>query len=282
MPNNFLLILELMRLNQPTGYLLVFFPAFWGLALASEKIYDLKAAILFFIGGIIARGAGCIINDLLDQKFDEKVERTKNRPLASGRVSRKEAVIALYISLIICLGILLTLSITSIIIGIIAFFLILVYPLMKRFTYFPQVFLGIVFNLGCLISYANLKNSLHIEVLILYLGCCFWTISYDTIYGFIDIKDDPVIGIKSLALFLKKRNYKLWLILSYFIFIILFYLATTRNNLSVILILAALFVLIWQVMTLDIKNPLNCMKKFKLNNLVGFLLCLSICSPFLQ
>lgn len=280
MPSNFLLILELMRLTSATGYLLVFFPAFWGLMLASTSWYDLREIPLFFVGSVLTRGAGCIINDVLDQKLDSKVERTKNRPLASGRISTKEALVALFFLLLICLAILLSLSLTSIIIGCISFLMILMYPLMKRLTNFPQVFLGIVFNQGCLIAYASTKNTLSREALILYLSCCFWTIGYDTIYAFMDVKDDRKVGIHSMALFLEKKNYKFWLGSFYTIFIGLFYISTktlTANYLSQGLISLAYIILLWQVITLDVNNTGNCRKRFKSNNLVGFFLCLSIC-----
>jgi 4-hydroxybenzoate polyprenyltransferase len=277
MPSNFLLILELMRLSSSTGYLLVFFPAFWGLTLASTTWYDLREIPLFFIGSILARGAGCIVNDILDQKLDSKVERTKNRPLASGRISTKEALTALFFLLLICLAILLSLSVTSIIIGCVSFLMILMYPMMKRLTYFPQIFLGIVFNQGCLIAYASVKNTLSVEALILYLGCCFWTISYDTIYGFMDIRDDRKAGIYSLALFLEKKNYRFWLSLFYAIFIVLFYLSTTITGyLPLGLVFLASLTLLWQVITLEIKDPVNCRKRFKSNNFVGILLALAM------
>lgn len=281
MPSKFLPLIRLCRLNAPTGYLLSFFPAGYGLLLSNPAITQIKILIpLLFIGSIIARSAGCIINDILDRDFDTKVARTKNRPLANHTVTTKDALILLFTLLLSALFILLTLTKTAIYTGFIAFVMIVIYPLMKRITNLPQIFLGLTFNIGSLIGYASASDSLSFQAFIMYTACCFWTIGYDTIYGFMDINDDKKIGVKSMAILLEKRNYKLWLYVFYLLFIILFMLAScVITNMRFILfigVLLALLILIWQVKTLDITNQENCLIRFKVNNYVGAILLLTI------
>jgi len=282
MPNNFLpkyqSLLKLIRIHSPTGYLLSFFPASFGLMLAYEKYSDLFYLPIFFIGSILVRSAGCIINDLFDQNLDKHVARTKDRPIASGSVSNKQALVLLAILLSLSLAILLALNTTSIYIGLVSIFMITFYPLMKRITYFPQVFLGLTFNTGCLIGYASIKNSISYEAVILYIGCGFWTIAYDTIYAFMDLNDDKKTGIKSSAVFFEHMNFKLILTIFYIFFISLFTLSM-KNILSIYIILAILIsslIALWITVYLNIKNEKNCMLRFKANNIIGFLLFLTM------
>jgi 4-hydroxybenzoate polyprenyltransferase len=283
MPNYFshsklLHFYHLSRIQAPTGYLLSFFPAAFGLLLAYKEPKNLLYLPIFLVGSILVRSAGCIINDLLDQDFDKHVARTKNRPLASGAISNKEALIFLALLLSISLGILLCLSKTAIYLGIIAMMLISIYPLMKRFTYFPQVFLGFAFNMGCLIGYASAKDSISYNALILYLACGFWTVGYDTIYGFMDIKDDKKIGVKSTSIFFEHRHFKLVIALCYFFFFALSAIAM-QDLLSYYLragIILSILISLLAVYTLDIKNSKNCLLRFKINNYIGFILFLAM------
>lgn len=279
MPNKFFLTLKLMRLNSPTGYLLVFFPALYGLLLAKPTILELiKLVPVFFLGSVITRGAGCVINDIFDKNFDKHVARTKERPLANGSLTVKDALILLIILLICSLLILLSLNKTAIYIGFFAFMMIMLYPLMKRFTNFPQVFLGLTFNLGVLIGYAAILDKLTIQAFIMYIACCSWTVGYDTIYGFMDLVDDKKIGVKSLARWLENKNYKLWLYSFYLIFITLFLLSTiiAHYSISYIAVLLALIMLLWQAAILNINDPANCLAIFKNNNYVGLMLVLAL------
>jgi len=269
-----------MRAGSPTGYLLVFYPACYGLMLASPTISDLtKLLPFFFIGSFITRSAGCIINDIFDRDFDLHVIRTKNRPLANGEVSLKGAVILLLLLLVCSLVILLMLNQAAIYLGCLAFIMILLYPLMKRFTNLPQLFLGLTFNFGSLISYAAVTGYISIEAIIMYLACCSWTVGYDTIYGFMDYEDDKKIGIKSLSLLLEQRNYKLYFLVFYLGFVGLFILATILANhyVNYLLISFAAILLLWQILTLKIANPQNCLIRFKNNNYVGLIFFLTIC-----
>lgn len=278
MPKIFSTIVELLRLDKPVGYLLVFFPALFGLFLAYEEPIDLYYIPVLFVGSVLARSSGCVINDFFDRDFDKQVLRTKNRPLANNTISTELALIILGLLLLLTMWTLLYFTIIPIIIGIIAFCMIVIYPLMKRFTYFPQVFLGLTFNLGCLISYAEIKDDISVGALLMYIACGFWTFGYDSIYAFMDIKDDKSIGVKSSAIFLKDKNYKLFILCAYIIFMVLYVVAnlSTNNYLGLIGGAIALFVLSWQVKSLDVTDPANCLIRFKSNVYVGFIMAFSM------
>ena len=279
MPNKFLLTLKLMRADKPVAYLLVFFPALFGLLLANpSKAQLINLLPLFILGAITTRSGGCIINDLFDRKFDKHVARTKERPLASGTLSISYAITVALILGIISLFILLSLSQTAIYIGFFTLIMISIYPLMKRATYFPQIFMGFTFKLGALIAYAAVQDKIDTTAITMYLACCSWAIGYDTIYGYMDIKDDKKIGIKSLSIYLENKSYKFWLYISYIGFILLFILSTkTANyNIDYLPVLSTLILLILQIATLDIQNPKNCLMRFRANNYVGILLSLAL------
>jgi 4-hydroxybenzoate polyprenyltransferase len=278
MPKIFSTIVELLRLDKPVGYLLVFFPALFGLFLAYEEPIDLYYIPVLFVGSVLARSSGCVINDFFDRDFDRQVLRTKNRPLANNTISTQLALIILGLLLLLTMWTLLYFTIIPIIIGIIAFCMIVIYPLMKRFTYFPQVFLGLTFNLGCLISYAEIKDDISVGAFLMYIACGFWIFGYDSIYAFMDIKDDKSIGVKSSAIFLKDKNYKLFILCAYIIFMVLYVVAnlSTNNYLGLIGGAIALFVLFWQVKSLDVTDPANCLIRFKSNVYVGFIMAFSM------
>ncbi len=270
-------LLKLMRLSSPTGYMASFFPACFGLFLTNVSGKDLiRLLILFFIGSVITRGAGCVINDIFDKDFDKHVLRTKNRPLASDLLTVQEALSFLVLLLLCSLIILLSLNKTSIYLGLIAFVMIVFYPLMKRIITFPQVFLGLVFNFGALIGNSAVIDTISRESVIMYIACVFWTIGYDTIYGFMDIADDKKIKVKSLPIFLENKNYRRHLYIYYTLFISLFFLANimAAKPPNYITLLVASSMLIWQVATLQITNPGNCLIRFKNTNYVGIILTL--------
>jgi 4-hydroxybenzoate polyprenyltransferase len=255
----------------------------YGTVLATHNLQDLLYyAILYFIGSTLMRSAGCIINDLSDKNLDKFVERTKLRPLASGRITTKQAVLFLFMLLLMSLIILIQLNITAIVIASLSVILVILYPFMKRITYWPQAFLGVTFNIGVLIAYAAIQGSLSLKAIILYLGCIFWTLAYDTIYAFMDVKDDMKIGIKSSAIAIKDLNYRLLLSLFYFIFILCVIISTYNaewlkaqylGSLSL-----AILLLLWQIISLDVNNMQNCLKRFKSNQYVGILITIAIFS----
>jgi 4-hydroxybenzoate polyprenyltransferase len=206
------------------------------------------------------------------------VSRTKNRPIASGKITNKEAIAVLGALLSLSLAILLSLNKTSIYLGFIAIILIAIYPLMKRYTYFPQAFLGITFNIGCLIGYSAIKDNISIDAILLYVACGFWTMGYDTIYAFMDIDDDKKIGVKSTAIFFENSNVKLIIALFYIIFLALFTIVFIENisfyNIVAIALISS--TIYWIIAYLDIKDTENCMSRFKINNYIGFILFLAM------
>ena len=277
------LFIELTRLKRPIGYMLLFWPCLWGLTIAynfSMNIqFFMKYALLFFLGAILMRSAGCIVNDIFDKNFDSKVERTKNRPIASGDISIK---LGLFYVLILCgiaFIVLIQFNFFTIILALGSMPLAFTYPLMKRFTYWPQLFLGVTFNYGLILGWTSINSEISIVPMIFYLGAIFWTLGYDTIYGFQDIKDDEIIGVKSTSIKFKK-NPKFFILLCYLVFIvILTYLGILMNFNKIYfggLILIAVHLFIFQIKNLNINLNLNCLKIFKSNNFLGLLIFINL------
>ena len=275
--------IELIRLKKPIGFMLLFWPCAWGLTIAYDFSNNIKIyffyLLLFFLGSVLMRSAGCIVNDIVDEEFDKKVERTKNRPIASGKISKK---IGLIYSLFLCFLaflVLINFNWFTIILALGSMPLAFVYPLMKRYTYWPQLFLGITFNYGLILGWVSIKNSLDIVPIIFYIGAIFWTLGYDTIYGFQDIKDDEIIGIKSTSIKFKKNPITfLTTCYSIFIFFTLMVgiLMKFNNLFFIILILPFLHLFAYQVRSLKINDSANCLKIFKSNNFFGLLILLII------
>lgn len=279
--------LKLIRINQPTGIWLLFIPCLAGIAL-SYKItqnnlpFDLlKFILLFFIGSVLMRSAGCIINDLLDQDFDQKVLRTKNRPLASKKVSRKEAIILLFILLDLSFIVLYQFNFATILSGFFALFLVITYPLMKRFFNIPQLYLGLTFNFGVIMaSYATI-NHLTLGHLLLYLALLLWTLIYDTIYAFQDIEDDLKIGVKSSAItinnfFSNPKKILHFLSLTIFFSLLFIGLLNKFNLVFFILALLALGFMTLELNSCNLRNPQQCLKFFKKNIVFGLLILIAI------
>jgi 4-hydroxybenzoate polyprenyltransferase len=275
------------RLRAYTGYLLVFFPSAFGICLACGgntegkadlDLKDFKSLGFFFAASIIVRSAGCIINDIFDRKLDSMVFRTRNRPLAIKSISVVEATGLFILLSLAALLFLFQLNTSAVWIGLVAGLLIVIYPLMKRITYFPQLFLGLVFNLGAMISYTDMTGEIfRLQSLLLYLGCCSWTVGYDTVYAFMDLVDDKKIGIKSTAVLFESKNYRFWILLCYFAFIFCFILSFVLSGIKCnqYLVFVSCSVLLWQVYDLNIKDMHNCLNKFKSNNYVAIFLFLS-------
>src|SRR6056300_1046819 len=210
--------IELTRLKKPIGYMLLFWPCAWGLTLGydfNKKLDDYFFYILLFLSGsVLMRSAGCIVNDIFDKKFDKKVERTKNRPIASGKVSIHLAIIYSVILCLLAFIVLLNFNTFTIVLAICSMPLAFTYPLMKRLTYWPQLFLGITFNYGIILGWTAINNDYLYLSIILYFGAIFWTLGYDTIYGFQDITDDEIIGVQSTSIKFKNSP-KIFLITCY-------------------------------------------------------------------
>ena len=273
---------QLLRLDQPIGYLLLMMPCFWGVLAASNSYQEVSENIYYFlifaVGSVVMRSAGCVINDLFDKDLDKYVLRTAQRPLASETISSTEAII-IFILLNLCgLAILLTLNLLAIIIGLISFLLFIVYPLMKRITYWPQFFLGITFNVGCLIGYASIENILNIQITFLYLAGIFWTLGYDTIYAHQDRSDDLNIGIKSTAILFGEKT-KYWVTLFYSFMLLSLFFFGVFNQTNFLYFIGLFFIamhLYYQIKKLDINDSNGCLKIFKSNQQVGILVVLAI------
>ena len=273
--------IKLTRLFNPTGYMLLFFPCAFSVIANARSDEDLFYLVVFFIGSVIMRSAGCIINDLTDRHIDRLVARTENRPLASRAVSTTQAVTLLMLLLLCSLIILLTLPIKSWLLGLIAIIMVIIYPRMKRFTYWPQLFLGMTFSLGALFASIAVTNTITQSGWLIYIACIFWTLGYDTIYGYMDHKDDIKAGVKSLSLYLLDKPYKTIISIFYLIFVgIMGYVLLLTSFQQLWLIGIAASALLYQTFTLDIELPSNCMKRFKSNNVVGIIVLLAYALTF--
>ena len=271
---------SLMRLNSLTGLWLVLFPSLSGILLASISLswQTLFYLILFIVGAFLMRPAGCIINDIFDRKIDIHVERTKHRPLASGVLNVKQALILLSLLLFAALIILLLTNKTTLILGIISMCMITIYPLLKRYVWWPQLFLGFTFNMGSLMGSAAIKNQITIESILFYAGCIFWTLSYDTIYAHQDKKDDEKLGMKSTALYFGDTT-KSWLKRFYLITLTLWLYAgilSSLDNIFYIALLAVGFIFYHQYKNFNPDDSTQCMSIFKNNSYVGLLLFFGI------
>ena len=277
------LFIDLTRLQKPIGFMLLFWPCVWGLTLAYDFSTNLKNyfiyLILFFLGSVLMRSAGCIVNDILDREFDARVYRTKNRPIASGKISVK---LALFYSFALCflaLLVLLNFNLFTIILALGSMPLAFTYPLMKRFTYWPQLFLGITFNYGLILGWTAIHGQLDLAPILFYFGAIFWTLGYDTIYGYQDIKDDEIIGLKSTSIKFK-GNAKKFLLLCYSFVLIFFMIGGSYMNFHfsyyILSIVPFLHLLFYQIKVFDLNNSISCLKAFKSNNLFGLIIFINI------
>ena len=276
------IFIELTRLNKPIGFMLLFWPCSWGLAYAYSESQDLDLFLyystLFFLGSVLMRSAGCIFNDIVDKDFDNKVNRTKNRPIASGKINIKFSLFYIFLLCVLAFLVLIQFNLLTIVLGMSSMFLAFAYPFMKRITYWPQLFLGITFNWGIIMAWTAMNNNISTEIIILYFSAIFWTLGYDTIYGSQDMSDDEIIGLKSTSIKFKK-NIKIFLSISYLIFFsLIFFLFKEQIGLNICsFFLTVLLVnLSYQVVKFDEKNTKLCLELFKLNNFTGLIIFLSI------
>ena len=280
----FQIFVQLTRLNQPIGFLLLFWPCAWGLTLGyyfnSDTDLYLKYIILFFLGSVLMRSAGCIFNDIIDRDLDKKVQRTKERPIASGKISVPKASICAIVLCLVSLLILLQFNWLTIVLGMSSMTLAFAYPFMKRITYWPQLFLGLTFNWGIIMGWASITNSISIEPLMLYLSAIFWTLGYDTIYGLQDIRDDEIIGVKSTSIKFK-NNVKVFVGTCYSLCVLcILILGLLMDIDKYLLTLSTFFILslIYQIKIFKTDNPKSCLLSFRTNNLTGLLIFLFIFS----
>ena len=281
--NQLKLFIELTRLKKPIGFMLLFWPCAWGLTLAYDFSSNLNNyffyLILFFLGSILMRSAGCIVNDIMDKEFDAKVFRTKDRPIASGKISIK---LGTFYSIALCLLALLILinfNYFTIILALGSMPLAFSYPLMKRLTYWPQLFLGITFNYGIILGWTSISEEINLIIILFYIGAIFWTLGYDTIYGYQDIKDDEIIGLKSTSIKFK-NSAKQFLFLCYTILSVLFLVGGYYMNFKyiyfAIFIVPLIHLFFFQINKFNKNNPSDCLKIFKSNNMFGLIIFLNI------
>ena len=279
---NLKLFIQLTRLDKPIGYMLLFWPGLWGLTIAYDFERNLNTyffyLILFFLGSVLMRSAGCIINDIADRNYDKKVLRTKNRPIASGRISIMLAFFYASFLCLLALVVLLQFNKLTIYFALASMPLAFTYPYMKRLTYWPQLFLGITFNYGLLLGWISVQENLTLEPIIFYVGAIFWTLGYDTIYGYQDIKDDEIIGVKSTSIKFK-NNPKKFLSLCYvitLISIIIIGMSMNFNNFYFLFLILTAMHLFFQIKKLNIKDDNSCLKIFKSNNMLGLIIFINL------
>ena len=279
--NQINLFIDLIRLKKPIGFMLLFWPCAWGLTVAydfsNEKITYFFYLFLFLSGAVLMRSAGCIINDIADREYDKKVSRTKNRPIANGKISVKRGFFYSSVLCLIALIVLLQFNNFTILLALGSMPLAFTYPLMKRYTYWPQLFLGITFNYGLILGWTSITNEINLIPIIFYFGAIFWTLGFDTIYGFQDINDDEIIGLKSTSIKFKE-NLKMFVFISYFITVLLI-LLLLKNNIGINPLSFFLFcfiaILAYQVKKMDKNEPQTCLRLFKSNNLAGLIMFLT-------
>ena len=270
--------LRLARADRPIGTWLLLFPCWWSVALATPGWPDVWLLALFAIGSLVMRGDGCTFNDIVDHDFDARVARTAERPIPSGAVSLRRAVLFLGLQLLVGLLILLQFNIYSIVLGISALALVFTYPFMKRVTYWPQAVLGLTFNWGALLGWSAVTGGLAAPALALYAAGVFWTLGYDTIYAHQDKEDDLLVGVKSSALKLGART-RPWLFVFYAFAAALAGIAGYLANLSwpfFALLAAAAVHLAWQAATVNTDDPTDCLAKFKSNRHFGWIVLAAV------
>src|SRR5579864_3792614 len=268
--------IRLARLDRPIGTWLLLFPGWWAIALAAHRWPDWRLMLLFGIGAMAMRGAGCTLNDIIDRDFDAQVARTRTRPLPSGAVSVPQAFLFLALELAVGAAVLASLDRLAILLGFLVLLLIGTYPLMKRLTYWPQFFLGLNFNWGALMGWAAVTGRIELPAILLYVGGIAWTLGYDTIYAHQDKEDDVLIGVKSSALALGDRT-RPWLFVFYAVAAALWAAAGVSGGLAwpyfAGLVIAAAQ-MAWQAARVDIGDPEDCLAKFRSNRIVGWALLL--------
>ena len=276
--NQLKIFVELSRLNKPIGFMLLFWPCSWGLAYAYYFNQNLNLfiyyLILFFLGSVLMRSAGCIFNDIVDKDFDNKVERTKKRPITSGKITVKSSLFYVFVLCLLAFLILIQFNYLTIMLGMGSMFLAFAYPFMKRITYWPQLFLGLTFNWGLIMAWTSINNEINVEIVILYISAIFWTLGYDTIYGVQDMSDDEIIGLKSTSIKFKK-NIKTFVTISYLVslFTLIFVFKDFLGvNIFSFLILMFFLSLLFQIMKFKKSNSKSCLEAFKFNNISGFIL----------
>jgi 4-hydroxybenzoate polyprenyltransferase len=278
---------QLARWDRPIGWQLLMWPCFWSATLAANAAIEprvfsgallLYHLFLYFIGAVAMRGAGCTYNDLVDHEIDMQVARTRSRPLPSGRVTRRQAKIFIGLQALVGLFVLLQFNWFAVLLGVLSLGVVALYPFAKRFTDWPQFFLGLAFSWGALMGWAGIFGSLSFSAFLLYLASVVWTIGYDTIYAHQDKEDDELIGVRSTARLFGERT-RLALVGLYGLTLVLMFLSFALAGVGLLafvglLIAAGMFA--WQIRTLDINDGAQCLALFKSNTRVGLIIFLGL------
>lgn len=261
----------LMRVDKPIGTLLLLWPTLWAVWLAAKGFPDMHIIVVFCFGVFLMRSAGCVINDYADRKLDGKVSRTKDRPLATGNVSKQEALIVFIILALLAFALVLMLNTLSVILSFIALAIATIYPFMKRITYFPQVVLGSAFSMAIPMAYAATLNKIPPFAWTIYIANLFWVLAYDTLYAMVDKKDDIKIGIKSTAILFGEADLTFVAgIQGLFIFSMLLVGSHYQLNYWYYIgLCVAVLLIIWQIKTCKRRQPEKCFAAFLNNNWVG-------------
>jgi 4-hydroxybenzoate polyprenyltransferase len=278
---------RLARWDRPIGFWLLFWPCGFSLGLASVRNpaagFDWWALLLCLVGAVAMRGAGCTFNDIVDRNIDGKVERTRSRPIPSGQVSVRNAIIFMVLQGLAGLAVLIQFNLFTVAIGIASLALIAIYPFMKRITWWPQLFLGLAFSWGALVGWTSQTAAISLAPILLYIGCVVWIICYDTIYAMQDMEDDAIIGVKSTARLFGRRA-RLMVALFYAATIVLWVAAAILAGAGLvfaIILLGAVALLAWQVATLDADEPGNALVRFRSNHWVGLLVTAALVAEWL-
>ncbi len=272
--------LKLARVDRPVGTWLLLWPCLWSLLLASDGVdFDLALiALLFAIGALVMRGAGCTYNDIVDRDFDGQVDRTKSRPIPAGEVSVPGAWLFIAFQCLIGLTILLQFNKFAILVGFGSLFLVAVYPFMKRITYWPQAWLGLTFNWGALLGWAAIRGELSLTPILLYFGGLFWTLGYDTIYAHQDKEDDALIGVKSTALALGSHTKHA--VAVFYAFFVISLIAIGMLEMAGIIYYTGVAVaagqLTHQILRVRIDEPDSCLNIFRANIGFGWILFITL------
>jgi len=280
--NQLKIFIDLIRIKKPIGFMLLFWPCAWGLSFSYNFETDEKRflyyLVLFFLGSVLMRSAGCIFNDVVDKDIDKKVRRTMKRPLAAGLISVKRSLLYVLSLCFLAFLILIQFNILTIVIGMSSMIFAFSYPYMKRITYWPQLFLGLTFNWGIIMGWTAINNSITPEIIMLYTAAIFWTLGYDTIYGLQDVKDDEIIGMKSTSI--KFKNSPILFIGSCYtvssLIIIYIFHDIFGSNFSTIIMLIFIISLFYQLLKIKTKKNKDYLSAFKINNFSGLTLFLSI------
>jgi len=270
---------ELIRLNRPIGIYLLLWPTLWGLWFAAQGVPDFKILIIFILGVILMRSAGCAINDYADRDIDSLVSRTKDRPLTSGKISTKEALAVFGVLSLIAFFLVLQLNTSTILLSIVAVILAASYPFMKRYHHFPQVHLGAAFAWAIPMAYTAINGSSPpLDAWLLFIAALLWTTAYDTQYGMVDREDDLKIGVKSTAIFFGKHDTFIIGILHLLTLIIITIVGmmNDRGSIFYLSILIATGFAIYQQFLTQKKEPQKCLQAFLNNNWLGMLIFLGI------